>query len=137
MITPQPKVGSSGGILQRIQRFVSPRVPVIHPRKTGADLFGPGVLATALHITHGAPISVFRLDGDGCLLEVAKIAQGLFAALAKWLSLLWRINGADADGDLLVRPGLTAAYLERVTIRDCHYQAEQGGLDQWQCGLVF
>lgn len=98
-----------------------------HPR---AHHHRARILASALHVSHRAPVAVCRADGQPGLLLKAQPRQVLPAALTVGLSLLGRVDAGQADFDLLVRMRCIlcrAAGREGVAVADADDQAEEGG----------
>lgn len=124
---------------RRFQRFeirTANRLLGVDPGHARAHLLGGHVLALALHITYGAAVLVMGSRGDGRALLEAHGRKVLARHLTECLALLGGVNRADADGDLLVGLGLTAAGLDGVTVGDGDDQAKEGCSRQGLAGGV-
>lgn len=88
------------------------------------------IQAAACDVAYGAAVAVLRTRSDGCGGLEAEIAQALLGALAKGLLGLGRIDGGQANLDLLVRTRFAAACGKGVSIRDANDEAEGSGNEQ-------
>ena len=76
-----------------------------------------------------ALVAVDLVAAQLSLFPVRQVAQGLLCTRAVWLPALRCIDPTDADLDLLIFAGRTAAGSNGVAVRDANNETKEGGCE--------
>lgn len=123
-VGPQASVSCASIGLQAAQVCVCPRyVSIKDPGHTVGHHVGTGIAPLARHIGNHAAVAILGAWRDARLLFKAQGGQVLPTHFTEWLAALWRVNGGNPHGHLLVGAWLAAAGFDGVAIGDADDKA--------------